>query len=529
MAVAPLKVTAEQAEVLEALRAGRHDIEYFAWRVLGLEVNHAQRRWFKLIRPQENGWEWRVKAVLHVAANQIGKTLGLAVIILWAGFYKIGVPTDDEKRWFASPYQWFHVAPTQNQAYLPLKDAILLIQGVHPAQRGKCLLPKGLITQTKIETYYDGLAFWNGAVVQFRTTEDKAKALQGRRAAGVSMDECAFEDHLKAVVNETLLMRLISTGGPFIGVSTPNGINDWFEMIQAIIDESPTPDVAVDGHWALGGSCKVGEPIPIWETPEEWALLWSTIEDNIGFGITPEEAARMERDLDPATKEQQLRGAFLEPADAFFVPIANVQACFSRQLPEAAEPLPNHRYVIAWDPSSASDPTVAVVLDVTKRPWIGVNFKYFSKPLGETKLLLEIYALHALYNGYGMQPKRGEVRSKAITVFDETSMGGAMLRQQLARLSPKRGINLAGPSTKRVLLTNLRAALNAKAMRLPSGWLQLMRELLNYKLPDDKLRQDSVMALLCAVEIAARGFSGETTARFRPAGRTTRRNSYLNA
>jgi hypothetical protein len=28
----------------------------------------------------------------------------------------------------------------------------------------------------------------------------------------------------------------------------------------------------------------------------------------------------MERDLDPATKEQQLRGAFLEPQDAFFVP-----------------------------------------------------------------------------------------------------------------------------------------------------------------------------------------------------------------
>jgi hypothetical protein len=522
--VTPLKVTEEQAEVLGALGRGRGDIEVFARDVLGLALNPAQQRWAKLIGTDESGWRWRVKAVLHVAANQVGKTIFLAVIILWAGFYKIGIPTDDEKHWLAAPYQWFHVAPTQNQAYLPLKDAILLVQGVHPAQRGKCLLPQGLISQTKIETYYDGLAFWNGAVVQFRTTEDKAKALQGRRASGMSMDECAFEDHLKAVVNEMLLMRLISTGGPFIGVSTPNGINDWFEMIQAVMDESSVPEIATEGHWALGGSCKLGERIPVWQTEEGWCLLWSTIEDNIGFGITAEEAARMERDLDPATKEQQLRGAFLEPLDAFFVPVQNVQACFSRALPDAAEPLPNHRYVVAWDPSSAADPTVVVVLDVTKRPWVGVNFKYFARPLGETKLLLEIYALHALYNGYGMQTRRGEARPRAITVFDETSMGGAMLRQQLARLAPKRGINLAGPSTKRVLLTNLRAALNAKVLRLPSGWLQLMRELLNYKLPDDKLRQDSVMALLCAVEVAARGFSGEMTSQFRPAGRISRRN-----
>ena len=99
-------------------------------------------------------------------------------------------------------------------------------------------------------------------------------------------------------------------------------------------------------------------------------------------------------------------------------------------------------------------------------------------------------------------------------------MGGAMLRQQLANLTPKRGINLAGPSAKRKMLTGLRAALSTGALHLPKAWSQVLREILNYKLPDDKLRQDCVMALGGASDVAAGGFSGVSEASFRPRGRT---------
>lgn len=511
----------DQADFLDLMEECRHDPELFAKKVLGLPLNHSQRRWFRLVRPGDNGWEWRLKVLAHVAANQIGKTLGLAVLILWACWYKIGVDTSDPKGWSAAPYVWFHLAPTQPQAYLPLQDMRLLIAGSHPAQTGKSFIPPAMIKEINIEQYYDGLEFWNGAIVQFRTTDNKAKALQGRRAAGISYDEAAFEDHLKSVINETIFMRLIASGGPLWLVSTPNGINDFFEVVQSIVDNAEPRHLVEEGDELLGGSCKVGEPPPVWTTDDRWALVWSTVEDNVGFGISEEEWKRMERDLDPATKEQQLRGAFLEPAEAYFVPTAQIAKAF-RRLPDYEEPIPGHLYVISWDPSATTDPTVAIVLDVTRKPWKGVAFKYWLKPQGETQLLMEIYSLHALYNGGGMRLRPGQRRPSAMTVIDGTSMGGALLAQAISSLSPRRIFNLAGPSTKRVALTNLRAALNGGDLILPESWTIARRELLTYKLPDEKIRQDTVMALLGAADTAAKGFSGSTSAPFSPHGRITR-------
>lgn len=517
----PLRLTQEQADVADALIRGRWDIEAFARDILGVVFNPAQRRWAALIRPMENGWEWRLKTVLHVAANQIGKTLGLAVIILWATWYKIGIPIDDETKWYAASYQWFHVAPSQNQAYLTLHDIVRLIHGTHEAQTLPVRLPQGCIHEVKVEIYYDGLSFWNGAIVQFRTTEEKAKAILGRRAAGISIDEAAFEEFLKAIWNEVLMMRLVSTGGPIIGVSTPNGINDWYEFVQGVVDEAGPQPVAEEGNLLLGGSAMAGQPLPMWETEDGWGLLWSTVADNIGFGIAAEEAVRMERDLDPGTKEQQLRGAFLEPAGAFFVPAKNVVRMFQNRLPEFTPPVTGHFYVISWDPSFASDPCVGLVLDVTHKPWLGVALRYYAKPLGDAAFLLEVFGLHALYNGGAMPVGRREKKPQAITVYDETSMGGAMLKQQLAGISPRRGINLAGPATKVNMLTNLRTAINTGMIQLPRAWSQVLREHLNYRLPDTKIRQDTVMANGSAAQVAAAGWRGAGARAFAPSGRTT--------
>lgn len=499
---AKLSVGQEQLELFEKLARGRTDIEYFFREILGIEPNRAQRRWFRLVRPDENGWEWRLKLVAHVAANQIGKTLGLGGLILWACIYKIGVDTSNAKDWLERPYVWFHLAPSQQQAYLTLNDIRLIIAGSHPAQRGPCRLPAGFVIETKIEQYYDGLLFWNGAVCQFRTTEDQAKALQGRRAAGISYDEAAFEDHLKHVINTVLMMRLISTGGPLWLVSTPNGINDYYEVCQAIIE----------------GGLEVDERL--WESEaEQCGLVWSTITDNEGFGLSSEEIARMEANLDESTKEQQLRGAFLEPSEAFFVPAVEVIKAWTKKLEHEELPIPGHKYVIFWDPSVASDPTAVVVLDVTKEPWRGVFFKHYLRPPNVQTLIHDIYALHALYGGAKDRVGR---RSSVVTGFDSTSMGGAMLKQQLATLHPARAINLAGPRAKLDLLTDARAALLKRRVVVPATWVRLQREVLNYRLKDEKLTQDTVIALAGAVHLAARGFSGASRASFRPSARVTR-------
>lgn len=488
-----LKVRPEQAELMALLEKGRDPIVFFE-EILGIRVNHAQRRWLALIRPGEDGWQWRHKMVIHVAANQIGKTLGIAGLIMWAANYKVGVDRSSPEEWFKNPYLWIHVAPKQQQAYLPLKDIRLLMKGIHPAQVKKFRMPEGFIREVRVENYYEGLEFWNGSVVQFRTSEDKAQALQGYRCAGISFDEVGFENHLKSVVYETLMMRLISTGGPILLVGTPNGLTEYYEFVREIVDQGE----------------EIGERMWV---KDQQALCWSHVSDNVGFGITQQEIDRMEENLDPSTKEQQLRGAFLEPAEAFFIPTDKMLKAFRRDLPDSQLPIPKHRYVIFWDPSVASDPTAVVVIDVTSNPWVGVQFKHYLKPPAFTQLVADIYSMHALYNSNG---------AVAITGFDATSMGGAIVRQSLSGLHPQRGINFGGPSTKVGSLMNLKAAITEGKIVIPNTWARLQRELLNYRLKDDKIQQDAVMALVGATEIASKGYSGAQKTRFSVNGRVTR-------
>ncbi len=472
------------------------DLLYFAEHILGVKPNRAQRRWAKYNTTPDG--KWRTKGSAWVAANQVGKSLWVSVVVLWATIYKVGLDHSDPQAWIDAPYNWFHVAPSQQQAYIPLRDIEALVRGSHPAQGDRSRLPAGLIRFEKLEQYYEGITTPFGATAQFRTTEDKAKALQGRRAHGISFDEAAFEIHLKAVINETLLMRLISTGGPLHIVSTPNGINDYFEVVQSLRDEGTEVEPNV------------------WTTPDDWMLLWSTVTDNAGFGLSQDEIDRMERDLDPATKEQQLRGAFLEPAEAFFTPTAQVLQAF-RDIPDMVPTLPGHNYVIAWDPSVASDPTAAYVLDVTHKPWQVVEEKWERKPLGILSLVDAIIGLH---NRRTSEGRHGFNRSTAITAYDSTAMGGAIVRQMLTGLHPQRPINFGGQSKVKLdILANLRDALNKGDLIIPDSMIGLKREIMNYRLKDEKIQQDRVIALAIAAWIASKGFSGVERSEFRPSGR----------
>src|SRR5688500_11413573 len=110
------KLSEQEIEILKKLEQGRNDIGYFAEEVLGIKFNRAQRRWFRYVTTNADGFSWLYRFIIHVAANQVGKTLGLAVLILWACNYKIGMDNTDGQQWFDSPYQWYHIAPSLNQA-----------------------------------------------------------------------------------------------------------------------------------------------------------------------------------------------------------------------------------------------------------------------------------------------------------------------------------------------------------------------------------------------------------------------------
>jgi hypothetical protein len=482
------------SDIQQRLARGRTDIKYFGEQVLGIKANLGQDRWYDLISASPDG-SWMYTLSAHVAANQIGKTVGLAVIILWACTYKIGTPFGASERelqnWLDAPYLWFHLAPSQNQAYHVLNDIRFILKGSHPAQEVgrvryglKFHFPPELVREDRVAEYYQGLYFANGAQVQFRTTEEKAKAILGYRAHGISVDEAAFEKHLKAIVNEVLLMRLISTNGPLILVSTPNGINDFYEIIEMM----------------RSGASQV-EDQTLWTDPaQKVGFTFSTIADNVDFGVSQDFVDRMEATLDETTKEAQLRGAFLNPAEAFFVPSDRIVRAFTNRLPDEMAPKPGHRYVIFWDPSVSSDPTACIILDITKKPWVGVRMTHERKPRGTDRLLIDIWQAHTFYNSASDDIGR---RSWAVTGFDATGMGGQMIRQSLKGLNPVKAINFAGTSRiKRDAFMNLKTAMLQGQLFIPDSWTPLKREVLNYRLDDESIQQDLVFALAGAVLVA---------------------------
>lgn len=479
---------------------------FFSEQILGIKLNGSHRRWFKTVGVADDGYSWKYTYVTHVAANQIGKTVGLAILILWACMYKIGTPygTNDRElqNWLDSPYLWFHLAPSQDQAYHVLNDIRLIIKGAHPAQEVgrakfglKFNLPDGLVHEERVAEYYIGLRFANGAEVQFRTTDERAKAILGYRANGISVDEAAFEAHLKAIVHEVLFMRLISTNGPLFLVSTPDGINDFFELADSIRANSSV--VEGDTLWL--------------DRPN--ALLFSTIEDNVGYGVSREYVERMETSLDETTKEQQLRGAFLTPQSAYFTPSERIIKVFTPRLPNRLSPRAGHKYVISWDPSASSDPTAMIALDVTRQPWVGVEMIDQKRPVGIDRLLDQMWEKHRFYNGVSDGMGR---RSVGTTAFDSTSMGGQMIVQFLRGMSPQITFNFGGVSRiKDDALSNLRAALLQGKLMLPETWQPVKRQLINYRREDKNIQQDLVIALAMATS-AATSASGAMVARFDP-------------
>ena len=480
------------------LQKGRN-FGYFVEHVLGVQLNHAQRRIAYVIDDNmaKDDREWGFRTLLVVAANQIGKTLITGCIILWGIMYKIG-NDPDPKTWASSDYLWVHLGPVQGQSYHAYKDIKKLYKNQHDAQQGRGRFPTDLLKEVKIEKYYDGYETFAGAQAMFRTAEDKAEAVLGYRASAISVDEAAFVDHLSEIINTVLRMRLISTGGPLFILSTPNGMNDFFDEVDAV---KADPD---------------GAPMEMcWRKGADY-LVWATIQDNVGYGYDQAAVDAMEKDLDESTKEQQLRGAFLEPAEAFFVPQQTILDCFKHDLPDEVAPVHGHQYAVFWDPSVSSDPTSCIVLDVTNPElWEGVYHRWYQKPMGITQLINEITAVHNLYNGF-VASDGPTAPSTAVTGFDATSMGGSIVKQLLSHLYPKRPVNFGGPSLKLTALTDLRALMTKGTIVLPASWTKVRQEVMNYRLKDDKIRQDNVMALMGASVVAKGLAAGRQQADFDP-------------
>jgi hypothetical protein len=475
----------ENERLARLLIGSRWDVEKYA-ALLGVKVHPGQTRFYDaMLRREKHGIKAAYLNVALAAGNRAGKTLALAIILLHHGHFKIGLPSpaDDSDeavgKWRSHPWHAYHFGVQQEIADLVWQEMQMLLDGVHPAQKGGgCPLTtwlgrKVITTDKKERGEYRWVKFdplLGGAEIHFRTTNEKAIGQLGKDMNLISYDECGFDPNLTWIVNEVLHMRRLSTAGQLILISTPS------ESFQQFSDE-----------WHKG------DPENPLRAPYHISVRMSTRE-NIGYGVGQQEFDRLVAAMPQHLVPQNVDGFFIEGRNAFFNAEA-VELCFDPDLPVHIPPTAKHMYVQGVDPAMSYDATWSITLDYTAGDRVlGVQAIRREGKQSLPKLVELITNTHTSYNG-------GSAR--CMTACDTSGMGGKVFKEALQDLHPFRAVEFGGVKSRKMkLLTDLKGYIESGRLRFPKAgpWLELRRQLLSYRLDDRNLRTDAVMALAVAVK-----------------------------
>ena len=467
------------------LSRSRWDLTAYA-ELLGVKVHPGQVRFYAAMLKREKGGVKPANLNLALSAgNRAGKTLSLAIALLHHAQFKIGLPgpADDSDeavgKWRTHPWHAYHFGVQQEIADLVWQEIQMLLDGVHPAQKGGgCPLTawlgrKVITTDKKERGEYRWVRFdplLGGGEIHFRTTNEKAIGQLGKDMNLISYDECGFDPNLTWIVNEVLHMRRLSTAGQLILISTPS------ESFQQFSDE-----------WHKG------DPDNPQRAPYHMSVRMSTRE-NIGYGIGQQEFDRLVAAMPKHLVPQNVDGHFIEGRNAFFNAQA-VEECFDSELPVHIPSTANHLYVQGVDPALSHDATWSITLDYTAGTRVlGVQAIRREGKQSFPKLVELITDTHMRYNA-------GTAR--AMTACDTSGMGGKVFKEALQDLHPFRAVEFGGVKSRKLkLLTDLKGFIEQGRLRFPrqGPWLELRQQLLGYRLEDRNLKTDGVMALAVAVK-----------------------------
>lgn len=474
----------------EDFARGRWDVDFFAWRFLGIKFHPGQLGMAQAyLRRTKSGWRAAYLWLMVAAGNRAGKTLALAIIIFHSCIYKMGLEPPGDfaseaavNRWRQLPYHWWHFAIEQGPAEQVYSEIALILQGVHPAQRAGCPLVEELggpaavaIFDSKERGEYAWIRFspmFGGAEVHFRSTKQKALGSLGQNMHGVSFDEAGLEPNLGFLLKEVLHFRRLGTGGQFILISTPSA--------------ATSPDF--EDLWFTG------DPESPFRSRRRFSMRMST-RLNVGYGLDRETFEAMLEGVDEQTIRQNIDGEFIQSSAAYFN-APSVDAAFVDGVPEHTKPCVGHFYVHGVDPG-LTDKTWSLILDVMANgSAYGVNVER-AEGRQTTRGIVEMAARnHHLY---------AEKAAWIETGVDATALGGKMFRELLEEKVPGvRSVEFGGQTqVKRKLLGDLKTMIDEGRLRLPAAgtWGEVRRQLRGYKLNDRKIEQDAVMALAVAVKL----------------------------
>ena len=486
------------ADWKEDFGRGRWDIEFFAYRFLGIRLHPGQVRAAKAVLARDSSkWRAAYLTIILSAGNRAGKTLTLAVLGLHACFYKLGMrqpdfaSDKDIERWMKAEYFWYHFGVQQEIAELVYLEIVRIFMGTHPAQKDGCPLTREVPQVAVWDKKYNGEYRWivlhdlfGGAEIHFRTTKEKGIGSLGRDMHFITYDECGFDDKLDFVFGEVLHTRRGATGGQVVLVSTPTaGINLFADIWETGNPEAPD------------------------RRRNRIALRMST-RDNIGFGISQIDFDRWVEDMPEELIPQNVDGFFIEGQDMYFSSV-KVDAAFIDGLPEMAPAEHRHRYAQGVDAAVTYDSSWSIVLDITDpKRVVGVKAEKRAGHQSTDAVIALTTNNHHAYN-----VATSEQKSSCSTAIDATGFGGKMFKDLLRHISPLRPIEFGGSRQKKLkLLGDLKTAIDHGNLVMPRKgiWLQVRRQLAGYKLADRGIEQDAVMALVCAWAEARRS-PGEIT------------------
>lgn len=458
--------------LLQAIQKGRNDFTFFCEKILGVRVHPGQERVVESLNQKP--------FLTLAAANSWGKSALIALLTLWASFYKKWA----DPLWY--PYRFVVLGPEMKHSLLVYNE----IEGIRlnrskfqnwgDGKKHRCLVADQIEPFTTPDKHHAFKFKHNGSLMYFESSEERAKAIEGIAPNVVVYDEVRRELYLEFVVNQVILPRGNRVPG-FRMMLSSTPLADSFDFMEFV-------KRGEDGH-------------------PDWTSVKGAITENTFLDKEAVELIR--RNLDPRVADQVMKGEFVSPEEAYFIG-PNVQECMDHDpLPVILDQykgraLPNHRYVGGIDPavSEGGDSSAITVWDVTQQPFRVVYEHTLPKGKSVGELLRHANDLIEEYN--------------CIFAFDATGpLGIEMLHQtQVDKpayyVAVKFGAGNRGSditSSKRTslmkqdILGNFRYLINNKLWTAPN-LVDLKKELLGYKLDDAHLKTDRLMAQALAAWVA---------------------------
>lgn len=449
------KLSKEQKEHLNIIRAGREDPVLFAEKLLGIELHDGQKLWLWITTKTQRDKAYEMGIKLHdenrklwtnreefdklttnhdflknilVPSNRWGKTLVTSgVKHLWYNFYKIGV-RGEPQHIAEARCGTLNLSPHSNQCqagydyildilfskftYSVLEDNLQYNPEKPEDNRNSKQIVVSKKNECKISDFYLSdnsqkrtINFKNGTSYKaVPTGEDQASSLAGTRYLYISYDEAAQSLHLKAELPAKIMSRLIDFGGP--------------------LDLVSTPEVDKPSHQYFFHISKLGIKFE-----DGWFTLIGKLTDNIFLGTKEvEQIAGSIKSTDPIKYRQVVYGEFVTTGKKMFDQVL-IERLWDEEKPRTPEY--EHLYLVwaDWGFSDTGDPTVFYVIDYTpvKRNGILIKNEYriayreAIKGGSPFAVLTRARMLVREWNG----AKFGH---------DSASMGGVMIKKMLSEM-----------------------------------------------------------------------------------------------